>query len=99
MNESCLFYYDTDEPVLVGDRIQFRKLFGKVEGEVVYIPGQTEINRVFGNELWAIQLDNEPNDVRSMPYFPSFEKYASKKILLLSRGKSTKEILPEEEIL
>jgi len=84
---------------MVGDGISFKKLFKTVEGEIVYIPGRSKNNNFLGNDVWAIQLDDEPDNVRTMGFFPEEDKYASKKISLIRRGGGFNEITPGEEIL
>lgn len=99
MNQEYIYYYGSEDPVLVGDRILYKKLFSQVRGTVVYVPRQSNENKSLGDDTWAIQLDDEPNDIRSLPFYPKEEKYAIKKISLLRRGNKNQEIGTDEEIL
>jgi len=99
MSENDLYYHNSIELVMIGDRISFKKLFKTVEGEVVYIPGQSRNNHFLGDDVWAIKLDDEPNDIRIMGFSPKEDKYAIKKISLIKRGGGFNEITPGEEIL
>ena len=99
-SSSCkLLYIDTDIEVRLGDRILYKKLFKSVEGQVVYLPDQSPIHRAFGDDTWAIQLDDEPSDVRNMVYAPHQERFAHKKITFLYRGEDDKAVNPDEEII
>lgn len=100
MNDNSIYYNESQTPVLIGDKITFQKLFKTVKGIVVYIPGQCKLNRSLGDDTWAIQLEDEPNDIRSMAFYPFEEKYAIKKIKFVSRGNGQKAALKsDEEIL
>ena len=94
-----LKYFKTNEPVLVGDRIKVKSFWGEMEGEVVYVPNQSELNPNLGEDTWAIQLDSETSDIRSMPFYPNYEKFAPRKITLIKRNPSTKDIKVDEDIL
>ena len=98
-NSEYLVYFDTETQVKLGDIIKFKKLFKSVKGQVVYIPGQSKINPSFGEDTWAIQLDDEPGDVRSMVYAPDQENFAYKKIEFLCRGESDNAVGPDENII
>jgi len=96
---ASLFYFGTDTPVCLGDRFFFRKLFKNAAGNVVYVPGQSDLNKAFGDDTWAVQLDDEPGDIRSMPYFPNYEKYAPKKIIFIERQCDANVVRQDESIL
>ena len=92
----CLHYPGTDIEIRLGDRIEYRKifggkfgLFGKKKGTVVYVPGESPKNKEMEqddyNRYWAIQLDGEDSQI-VFPYFPE-QEWVSKRIKFLSRGK------------
>jgi len=94
-----LKYWGTDIDVMLGDRIGFKKIFTTVTGEVVYIPTQPLLNRSLGDDTWAVKLDNEPNDIRSMIFVPEQEPFTHKKIFFIERGSGKNLISEDEEIL
>jgi hypothetical protein len=94
-----LFYSKTRTEVKLGDRILFKKFFKSVEGQVVYLPGQSPSNKAFGDDTWAIQLDDESGDVRSMLYAPQQEPFAHSKISFQKRGTADKAVTPDEDIV
>ena len=94
-----LKYYQTDIDIYLGDRINYKKLFKTVSGSVVYIPNQSKENKSLGDDTWAIQLDDEPNDVITMIFVPSQEPFAHKRVRFLSRGGKENQIQSKENIL
>ncbi len=94
----ALKYFHSNEIIKVGDRIKVKKLFGFKSAVVVYVPGQSEMNSELSDDNWAIQYDNEPNDIRSLPYFPDYEECAPQKYVFVSRGSSDVGLKPEENI-
>ena len=99
INQVTLKYWDTDIDMMLGDKIRFKKMFKTVSGEVVYVPMQSPLNKAFGDDTWAIQLDDEPNDVRSMIFVPDQEPFAHKKVTFIERGPGQNLISEDEEIL
>ena len=97
-NIAKLLYIDSDIEVKLGDRILFKKLFKSVEGEVVYLPGQSREHKAFGDDTWAVQLDDEPGNVKNMVYAPDQEPFAHKKIKFICRGEAKNAVTPDEEI-
>lgn len=98
----CLHYPGTDIEVRLGDRIEFRKifggklgLFGKKKGTVVYVPGESPKNKEMEqddyNRYWAIQLDGEDSQI-VFPYFPE-QEWVSKRIKFVSRGEPVYDII------
>ena len=102
----CLHYPGTDIEVRLGDRIEFRKifggklgLFGKKKGTVVYVPGESPKNKEMEqddyNRYWAIQLDGEDSQI-VFPYFPK-QEWVSKRIKFISRGDPVYDIIKPED--
>ena len=95
-----LYYRGTDIPIRLGDRIQYSGFFRKRLGSVVYVPGQSPLNKSmeYGDvKLWAIQLDGQDNDVRTMGYFPP-DEVVPRKIKFISRDNSNqKKLIREDE--
>lgn len=73
MSEDILNYYGTSMQIRVGDKIMYPKWFKKVPGTVVYVPGQSPVNKSMEYDdvkQWGIKLDCEPNDIIMLGYFP-----------------------------
>ncbi len=99
MIKGNLVYYRTEIPVLLGDRVRYNGIFHKKEGTVVYVPGQSELNRELEYDdvrFWAIQLDEEPGDIRQLGYFPDHTIEAPKKIEFLCRGDAKNRITQDD---
>jgi len=103
-----LHYPGTDIEIRLGDRIEYRKifggrfgLFGKKKGTVVYVPGDSPKNRWMEsdeyNRNWAIQLDGEDSQI-VYPYFPE-QEWVSRRIRFLSRGEPIHGVIgPDDNI-
>jgi len=90
-NDYKMYYFNTDTDIRLGDKITYRKLLGckKKLGTVVYVPGESPVNKnmEYGDvKLWGFILDDDPNTLFTMGYFPREEKYAHKRINFVSRG-------------
>jgi len=81
-----LLYFNSDTEIRPGDRIRFGKLLSVVSGTVVYVPGFSSPKKLLGWNKWAIELDNEPGKIRTLPYLPSREPFADKNISFSERG-------------
>ena len=97
-----LHYPGTEIEIRLGDRIEYRKifggkfgLFGKKQGTVVYLPGASPKNKDMEqddyNRYWAIQLDGEKTQI-IFPYFPQ-QEWVSKRITFVSRGEPVQDII------
>lgn len=99
-NNETLFYHGTDVEIKLGDKILYSKLFRKVKGVVVYVPGQSKLNKNMeyeGEKTWAIQLDDEKGDIRTMVYAPPVG-VVPKKIKFLNRQNPNESpVLTEDE--
>jgi hypothetical protein len=95
--ETKLLYYGTNIDVRLGDRILWKRLFGRhVEGTVVYIPGisprHPDLERE-GIRQWAVELDD--GRIFLMLYWPEDKKGQPRSnIKFKSRGNS-KSLPPE----
>lgn len=88
MSSSRLFYYGTETPVELGDRVEIRRLFrGPLTGVVCYIPGLSPVNEELefeNRKHWAIHLDND-GGVMTIFYCPE-QLQPPKKIRFSKRG-------------
>lgn len=100
MTDNFMYYSSTNIEVKLGDRINYKKLFGKKEGEVVYVPEQSKKNSnlEYGDvQLWAIQL-NDDESIIQMPYFLEEDNYTNKRIEFVSRSEPKNPIQEAEPI-
>jgi hypothetical protein len=101
MSEDILNYYGTSMQIRVGDKIMYPKWFKKVPGTVVYVPGQSPVNKSMEYDdvkQWGIKLDSEPNDIIMLGYFPP-DDVVPKRLEFVQRGDSLKELSPDDEIV
>lgn len=101
-------YHGTDIDICLGDRIEYRKIFGgklllggKFPGTVAYVPGQSQKNSEleYGDvKHWAMVLDGEEDSPIIWPYFPE-DGWVSKRIQFVSRGRDfSNSIRPDEMV-
>lgn len=85
MNKNKLYYKDTNVDVRLGDKVLYKEwgLFKK-PATVVYVPGQSKIQKHIGDDQWAIEL-NESKDLITMAFFPHYDNCAHKNIIFVSR--------------
>lgn len=101
MTKDMLCYYNTDTEICLGDRVLYPKLFRKVKGAVVYIPGQSPLNKnmEYGDvRQWGIKLDEKPYDVIVMGYFPP-DEVIPKRLVFVARGDASQGLKSDEELL
>lgn len=94
---SKLFYFGTNDEVLLGDRVEVRGWILRYKGHVSYIPGISPKHDSLEYDdikQWAITADD--GTVYAMGYYPA-QLQPSKKIKLLERG-SAKLIQPEDPL-
>lgn len=98
MTNEKLYYNNTDIEVHLGDKITYKAwgFFDKL-ATIVYIPGESKPNQSFGDDNYVLQFDNS-DDMLQIAYFPSYDKYAHKKLKFISRS-SLKGINSDEEFL
>jgi hypothetical protein len=92
-----LYYQGTEIPVIVGDRVVVKSLFGrKRNGVVTYVPGQSKVHSEMegpGFAQWAITLDDEAGTTLVWTYAPD-QLQPARRILFVSRGEAPENALP-----
>ncbi|MCC1497714.1 hypothetical protein [Alcanivorax sp. 1008] len=84
-----LSYPGTDIDIRLGDVVSYKPFLRKrVQGKVVYMPGESQKNSQFeyGDvSLWLIKLDDKRGSLVQLGYFPP-DEVVPKSLKFISRG-------------